>query len=131
MDDFILLCNSKEIAKDLKIKIQEFVENNLHLNLNKKTNYYPNSMGINFCGYRIYETHILLRTRSKKKIKKNIKKWNCKYNENNVDILKVRMQFNSWLAHSRHANSYKLRKKAFDNILFKDELLKLNVKIEN
>ena len=36
----------------------------------KKSRYYPSNMGVNFCGYRIYETHKLLRERSKKKIKK-------------------------------------------------------------
>lgn len=129
MDDFVILCDNVEMAKDMKEKIRCFVETKLHLKLNQKTNYYPNSMGINFCGFRIYETHILLRNRSKKKIKKNIKIWNNQYHLKKLDILKVRAQFNSWIAHSKHANSYNLRKDVFNKIAFKEELLKLKIKI--
>lgn len=86
-------------------------------------------MGVDFCGYRIFETHILLRKNSKKKIKKNIKKWNKLYENDSLDIKKVRLQFNSWVNHSRHTNTYNLRLKLFNKILFKDEFIKMNVEI--
>ena len=65
MDYFIILVNSKETAKELKKNIEEFLLKRLNLNLNTKSRYYPNKMGVNFCGYRIYETHRLLRKRAK------------------------------------------------------------------
>lgn len=130
MDDFIIMCQTKEEAKVLKEKINNFIIKNLNLKLNQKTNYYPNKMGVNFCGYRIYETHILLRERCKKKINKNIKKWNKLYQQDDFDILKVRSQFNSWLAHSKHADSYKFRNKVLNKLEFKKELLDLGVEID-
>ena len=65
-------------------------------------------MGVNFCGYRIFTTHRLLRLSSKKKIKKNIKKWNMKYDNGTLDLKLAMQSFNSWLGHSSHCNSYKL-----------------------
>jgi len=130
MDDFVVLCETKEEAKILKEKLSFFVEENLNLKLNDKTKYYPNKMGIDFCGYRIFETHRLLRKRCKKKINKNIKKWNKKYLIEDLDILQVRAQFNSWLGHSSHACSFKLRNDKFNKLLFKEDLITLGVKIK-
>lgn len=129
MDDFILLVKTKYEAKNLKNNIEIFLKENLNLELNKKSKYFPNTLGINFCGYIIHEKYILIRKRSKKKIKKNIKKWNKLYENDSLDIKKVRLQFNSWVNHSRHANTYNLRIKLFNKILFKDEFIRMNVKI--
>lgn len=79
MDDFILLLETKEQCITLKKSIEIFLQKNLKLELNNKSRYYPYKMGVNFCGYRIFTTHRLLRTSSKKKIKKSIKKWNYQY----------------------------------------------------
>ena len=73
MDDFILLLKTKEECKKVKKQIEKFLADTLKLELNDKSRYYPYKMGVNFCGYRIFTTHRLLRLSSKKKIKKNIK----------------------------------------------------------
>ena len=86
MDDFILLLETKERCKTIKKSIEIFLQNNLKLELNNKSRYYPYKMGVNFCGYRIFTTHRLLRTSSKKKIKKSIKKWNYKYIKKTLNV---------------------------------------------
>ena len=83
----------------------------------KKSRYYPSNMGVNFCGYRIYETHKLLRERSKKKIKKNIKKWNKLYLNGKLDNKKMILSWNSWRGHAKHCNSYNFRCKMHVKIL--------------
>lgn len=108
MDDFVILESSKEKCKELKELISKYLEEKLHLELNSKSRYYPNKMGINFCGYRIYETHILVRDRCKKKIKKKIKKWNKQYDNSELDITKLKLSFGSWLGHVKHADSFNL-----------------------
>ena len=118
MDDFVILTKEKDECIHLKKKISEFLNEYLHLELNSKSRYYPNKMGINFCGYRIYETHILVRTRSKKKMRKNIKEWNKLYIDNKIDINKINHSFNSWLGHVKHANSYNLVNQYLNKIKF-------------
>ena len=88
--------------------------------LNSKSRYYPYKMGVNFCGYRIFTTHKLLRTSNKKKIKKNIQNWNKKYINNKLILKSAIQSINSWLAHSSHCNSYKLQQKMLNkcNFLF-------------
>ena len=85
MDDFILLCKTKEEARDYKQILEEFINEVLHLEFNKKTRYYPSSMGVDFCGYKIYETHRLIRKRSKDKMRRRIRKWNKDYRAGTLD----------------------------------------------
>lgn len=118
MDDFILLLPTKKDCINIKKIIEEFIESKLHLSLNNKSKYYPCKMGVNFCGYRIFPTHILLRNSSKKKIKKNVKKWNNLYANQILDVGKALQSLNSWLGHSSHCNSYKLQNKILDNCNF-------------
>jgi len=70
----IILLKTKQEAKKVKQEITNFLSSKLDLTLNNKSKYYPNELGVDFCGYRIYETHRLLRKRSKNKIRKLIKK---------------------------------------------------------
>lgn len=118
MDDFILLLNTKNDCIKYKKLIESFLLNNLKLELNSKSRYYPYKMGINFCGYRIFTTHKLLRLSSKKKIKKNVKNWNVQFSNGYINYKNVLQSLNSWLGHSSHCNSYKLQQKVLKNCQF-------------
>jgi len=111
MDDFIILTRTKKEAKELKKSVYSFLKNELDLDLNKKSKYYPNKFGVDFCGYRIYETHRLLRKRSKSKIKKLVKEANKSITDGCLNYNHIRMCYNSWKAHASHANSYNLVRK--------------------
>ena len=118
MDDFVMLFPTKEQAKIAKQQIFMFVQTKLHLDLNSKSKYYPSKMGVNFCGYRIFSTHKLLRTNSKKKMKRNILNWNKLYEQKKLDIARTMLSINSWKGHISHCNSYKLEKKMLNNCKF-------------
>ena len=118
MDDFIFLLKTKEECIKLKKKIEIFLDEHLGLKLNDKSKYYPYKMGVNFCGYRIFVTHRLLRLNSKKKIKRSVKKWNYLHSHNRLPVWNTIQSLNSWLGHSSHCNSYKLQKKVLNSCNF-------------
>lgn len=118
IDDFIMLVPNKDRAKEITVLVKKFLKEKLHLELNSKSRYYPNKMGVNFCGYRTFETHKLLRTNSKRKIKKKVRKWNYKYDSNSLDIKVATQSVNSWIAHSNHANTKLLQEKIINSIDF-------------
>lgn len=118
MDDFILLAKTKSECIELKEKIEKFLMENLQLELNSKSRYYPYKMGVNFCGYRIFLTHRILRTSNKKKIKKQIKKFNILYHNKTLNINRAMSTINSWIAHSNHCNSYRLQQKVLKSADF-------------
>lgn len=109
MDDIVILVKNKQESKILLNKINLFLHDRLKLELNKKSRYYPNSLGVNFCGYIIYETHRLIRKSSKKKIKWKVRLWSKLKKNGTLNIKKVIISFNSWSSHVSHANSYNFR----------------------
>ncbi len=129
MDDFVLLLHTKKECKIIMEKLVYYLKNVLHLKLNEKSRYYPYKMGVNFCGYRIFTTHRLLRTNSKKKIKKNVKSWNKQFAHGKLNISATMQSLNSWLGHSSHCNCYQLQQKILNSchFLYNHEL---DVKVE-
>lgn len=73
MDDSIVLIKTKEEAKFVLEKIKEYIEENLALELNSKTQILKSKQGVNFCGYKINEYRLKIRDRGKKNLKKKIK----------------------------------------------------------
>ncbi|HOP65418.1 MAG TPA: reverse transcriptase/maturase family protein [Bacilli bacterium] len=124
MDDFVILLESKEEAKKIMGIIEEFLKTRLKVELNKKSKYYPNKLGINFCGYIIYETHKLLKIRSKKQIKKKIKLWNKLNSIERLNEHKMLLEWNSFVAHAGHANSFLFKQKMYKKIDRKDIITK-------
>ena len=111
MDDFVLLVNNKEEAKDMKNKIEKYINTKLKLEFNKKTNYFPNKNGVKFCGFRVFTNKVLLKNDNKKKIYKRVKKWNKLYKDKKLDLKKAYQSLTSWKGHAKHSNSYKYQKK--------------------
>lgn len=72
MDDIIILHHDKKYLENIKQEIAEFLGNNLHLQLNKKTCIRPTSMGIEFVGFRVWSTHRKLRKKTAYKLKKRL-----------------------------------------------------------
>jgi len=120
MDDFILLVKNKEEASELYLIIKKFLNEVLKLTLNSKSRYYPNEFGADFCGYRIWSTHRLIRKGSKNKIKKNVSKWNDLYDNGKLSRKDFILSFNSWIGHVKHANSYTLQNRIKNSIKFFD-----------
>ena len=72
MDDIIILHPDKRFLWEVKDKIEQFLNDNLHLQLNRKTTIRPCSMGIDFVGYRIWATHRLLKKSTARRAKERI-----------------------------------------------------------
>ncbi len=118
MDDFIILQKSKSDCIKTKKIISDFLNSHLKLELNNKSRYYPYKMGVDFCGYRTFDTHRLLRNSSKKKIMGQVKKWNSQYKHDLLDIASCIQSINSWRGHVSHCNSYHLTEKVLNKCDF-------------
>ncbi len=107
MDDFFIFVESKDEADRVLKLVREFVEEKLHLKLNKdKTKAFPLAQGLNAIGYKIYVTHRLLRNDSKKNIKRKIKAMPHLILEGKLTVEKAEQILNSWKGHAEHANSH-------------------------
>jgi len=76
----------------------------------KKANIFPVKLGIDFLGYRIFNSHRLVRKSTVKRFLKNIKRKIKEYDLEFMSFKKLMESFNSWESYMAHANSYNLRK---------------------
>lgn len=108
MDDGILIVENKEIANYILKKITLFVEEKLHLKLNKKTTIFPVKQGCIFCGYRVYLNYILIKRANVNRVKKRIRGWNKLWKNGTYEFEKWNQSFNAWKGYAMQANTFKL-----------------------
>ena len=114
MDDVIILSNDKRELAEIKEIIEDFLNNVLHLDLNKKTAIRPCYDGIDFVGYRIWATHRKLKKQTARRMIRNVKRM-CEEvaagNMSKEEFERVAASYNGVL---QHCNSYGLRRKLND-----------------
>ena len=102
MDDFLCFVGSKSEAKQIYRAIEQFLHDELRLQLNPKSRYFPAHHSLDFCGYKIYPRYMLLRDRSKRRLCQIIDDF-----EQNLDSEeRFEIRVNAWLGHALHASSY-------------------------
>ena len=74
LDDSICIFKTKEEAKIALERIRRYLEYDLELELNEKTQIFKSKQGVNFCGYKINEYRLKIRDRRKTKTKKESKR---------------------------------------------------------
>jgi retron-type reverse transcriptase len=121
MDDFFILSNNKEYLRELLFKIENYLRDNLKLNLNPKTGIFPISHSIDFCGYRIWPTHIKPRKTTVKRAKKRLKKYAKVYQKNPTILEHAKASIQSFLGYMKHCNGYKTTISLLEKIVFKNK----------
>ena len=108
-DDFIILSNNEDHLKSLIVSIREFLAKKLRLELHpKKVIIRKLTQGIDFVGYVLFEKHVLLRTRSKQRMKRRLKEVYERYLIGAVDAAPMDQMLQSYLGILSHANQHTL-----------------------
>ena len=108
-DDFIVLSNDKIHLEALIVSIREFLAQNLRLELHpKKVIIRKLQQGIDFVGYVLFEKHVLMRTRSKQRMRRSLKEGYEKYLIGAVDATPIDQRLQSYLGILSHANQHTL-----------------------
>ncbi len=124
MDDTVILLKNKEEAKMVLSKIKEFLEKNLKLELNSKTEIFKSKQGVNFCGYKINEYRIKVRNKGKNRFKKKVKALLQEIKAGNISSKEARNYLTGHLGYFNIANTYDLERK---NIYLKNELKNIGI----
>ena len=113
MDDIVVMVKSKKEAIQKLQLIREFLEKNLKLELNSKTQIFKSAQGVNFCGYKINEYRLKIRTKGKKKLKEKIKKLKYQIKTNQLSTKEAYKYLAGHLGYIDIANVKKLKEKLF------------------
>jgi retron-type reverse transcriptase len=105
VDDFIILHKSNSQLKEWKIKINNFLKEELKLELHPdKSKIIPLSKGVDFVGFRNFYYFRLLRRRNIKNMQRKIDS----YKEGLITKEKLSEIFQGWKAYAIWADSYKI-----------------------
>lgn len=102
MDDVVIIGHSKEALRLLQMHMESFARMSMGLRFSHWS-VQPASRGVNFCGYRIWPTHKLLRRRSVVAAKRKI----AKYTKAS-DREKLGKFLAAWRGHAQWANAHNL-----------------------
>ena len=120
-DDIVMFHSDKNYLQTLLAEISVYLSKELKLTINKNYQIFPvNTRGVDYLGYKIYHTHILLRKSIKKRMFKSV----SKITYDNYKIKSI--AYNGWLI---HCNSINLQNKL--NNMNKKRFSELGVIVKN
>lgn len=114
MDDSVILVKTKEEAIAALENIRRFLKENLHLELNSKTQIFKSSQGVNYCGYKINEYRLKIRDKGKKKLKKKIKYLRYEIKNGRMSCKEAKKYLAGHLGYLKIANTRNLELKLFE-----------------
>lgn len=113
MDDSMILVKTKKEAIELLEKIRIFLRHNLKLELNSKTQIFKSKQGVNFCGYKINEYRLKIRTRGKKNLKQKVKYLENEIKSGRMSTKDSYRYLSGHIGYIKIANTKKLKDKLF------------------
>ncbi len=118
VDDFALFSDDYDFLVDAKIKIQDYLSN-LRLKIHPiKSQIFQTHHGCNFVGFRVFPTKIRVRNDNLRRARIRLKKLQSDYFFYKISLINLIQRLQSWEAHLKYANSYKLRRNIFNKCKF-------------
>jgi retron-type reverse transcriptase len=74
-----------------------------------KTRIYQAGEGVEFVGYRLFTTHRRLRRDNVRRFVRRLRRQQRAYYAGQLNVNKLRASLTSWIAHAKHADTYRLR----------------------
>lgn len=113
MDDSVILVKTKQEAIHALENIRKYLKENLHLELNNKTQIFKNSQGVNYCGYKINEYRLKIRDKGKRKLKKKVKVLKEKIKIGEITSKEAKKYLAGHMGYIQLADTYNLENKLF------------------
>ena len=124
MDDCVLIHQDRDELTACLVRMREFVEKELHVSFNEKTEIFPIKNGVDYLGWHFYltDTGKVIR-KVKQSIKTRCKRKLCclkkAYEEGNADLSEIKQVFSSYRSHLSFGHTYKLQKKVLGEFALK------------
>ena len=126
MDDFVIFNNSKEALQELKNKIRGFLETKLNLNMHEgKSQIYQTKKGIKFLGFVLFKDHRRLTSDNVRRFKKRLKRFEYLLDKGEIGLDEVKDSVRAWVAHSKYADTKRLRFNIWNNLEIGEPALSL------
>lgn len=116
MDDIVIVDTDKKRLREVLRAMDNFLVNRLALKLNNKTCIRTATQGVDFCGYRVWRTHIRLRKKSAIKMKHRLKYLQKQFAQGRISTAKFKNSLMSYMGMLEHCDSYSLKEGLLSSI---------------
>lgn len=114
VDDFAAFSDDWQELADARQAIEEFLAT-LRLKLHPvKSQLFATKYGANFVGFRVLPDRIRVRNDNVRRARRRLKALQKMYAAGEIDLAPLVQRLQSWEAHLKHGNTYRLRRKVFD-----------------
>lgn len=118
VDDFVVFGNNKEQLWEIKKEMEEYLQK-LRLKLHpKKTRTFPVKNGCEFLGFYIYPHLKKVKKANVRLFERRLKFMQIAFIKRKISLDEIGKSIQGWIAHVRHANSYRLRERIFEKFSF-------------
>jgi len=118
MDDIVILSDSKEYLHRLRAEIADYLASNLALKVKENWQVFPTTVrGIDFVGYRYFGDFTLLRTSTKRRLKKAAKRLRRKVERGKALTLPNRSTVGSYNGILEWCDSTRLKEKTINKFI--------------
>lgn len=118
VDDFAIFADEKSVLTDLRKKIEKRIEN-YRLRIHPiKSQITHVQYGENFLGFRIFPDKIRVRSENLRRARIRLRNLQADYQNGVKSLDEIGQSIQSWIAHLKYGNTYRLRVKIFENFVF-------------
>jgi hypothetical protein len=118
VDDFLVFSDDKRRLHEVRAQISRFLER-LRLRIHEdKSVVSPTRAGVRFLGYRVFPTHRLLTQQNLRRFRRRMRWMQSSFADGRLSLDAIGPRIMSWIAHARHADSYRLRADLFSRMSF-------------
>lgn len=124
MDDCVLIHPDKQYLHDCLARMREYVQEELQLEFNEKTQVFPLRNGVDYLGWHIYlsDTGKVIRKvkqQTKYRYKRKLKYLEYAYARDLVELEDVKQTLSIYRAHLSYGHTYKLQKRVLGKFVLK------------
>lgn len=124
MDDMILIHQDKAYLKECLEKMRSYLEMELKLEFNEKTQIHAIRQGVDYLGFHFYITETgkvirKLRQSGKKRLKRKLRHYRHAYAEGKIELEAVSQSVASYKGHLKYAHAYRLQKNIWNQFVLK------------
>lgn len=118
VDDFTLFSDDREFLTDARLAIEEQLAT-LRLKIHPvKSQLFETRIGANFVGFRVFQDHIRVRTANLDRARYRLRRLKKLYASRKIPFAQLTQSIQSWGAHLKHADTYRLRQDIFPKLVF-------------
>ncbi|MEC4888301.1 MAG: reverse transcriptase domain-containing protein [Scytonema sp. PMC 1070.18] len=121
VDDFALFSDDREFLVEAKQAIADYLVS-LRLKLHPvKSQLFETKHGANFLGFRVLPDRIRVKNENLRRGRRRIRQMQKDYSQGRITYQDVSRSMQSWLAHLKHGDTWRLRQKIFASLVFTRE----------